>query len=219
MKRVTVQFLGGCILILLLITLFVLPVQARIPHFPIFFPVLVKPMPLPTFTNTPLPTQTFTATLTPPPTATATVTPFPTQPPSATPFVGPILPGTLLHFKGAKGVPLSGTTVKSEFLSSITPHTGAPLSAQGIFLVVIMDVKNSGLTSDSVSLVNSFKVQDDANRAFDLAETKVQTAAKDQYNLRGATDSIQPGFTTRMVFVFDVLPTSQGLSLIAISSW
>jgi hypothetical protein len=145
----------------------------------------------------------------------STVAPTPTTVPNT-----PIPIGHSIHFKGwEKGINFSGIVESSEFRQSLTPDFGSAVSAQGKFLVVVMNITNNGLQGDSVDRYMSFVAKDTANRQFDLADIFAQMAAKDQYNLGGVYTTIQPGFTARMVFVFDVLPASPTFTLISLSPW
>ena len=132
----------------------------------------------------------------------------------------PVLAGSVIHILGwEKEVRLSGVVVRSEFQQTLAPDYGSPVTAQGKFLVVVLDVTNQGLQSDSVGSYSSFRAKDAAGREFDLAGLTVQMAAKDQYNLGGIYTTVQPGFTTQMVFVFDVLPAAQTFTLVSLSPW
>ena len=56
---------------------------------------------------------------------------------------------------------------------------------------------------------NSFTVRDTLDRQFGIAELEVLWAAEDAYGFDSVCEAIQPGFTRRLVFVFDVLPASE----------
>lgn len=149
------------------------------------------------------------------PTPTPTIMPTPTEAPA-----DPIQVGSSIHFQGwATDVSFSGVVVDSEFQQVLTPDYGSPVTPQGKFLVVVMDITNNGLQSDSVGIYSSFYAKDSDERQFDLAELTVQWAAEDQYDLDGVYTDIQPGFTARMVFAFDVIPSSQIFTLVSLSPW
>lgn len=144
----------------------------------------------------------------------------PTAEPTTPAPTDPIPVGETIHFKGWEhSTPLSGTVVASEFKTSLQPNYGNPVVPAGVFVVVTMDVTNTGLESDAVGIYSAFRVQDDAGRKFDMAGMSAQTAAQNQYKLPGAYGTLQPGFTLRMVFVFDVLPASAGMHLLSGSPW
>lgn len=151
------------------------------------------------------------------PTPTATSTPRPTSTPSPPP---PVTVGSHVRFKAAfYDQPFEGVVTSSGYRTSLYDsfwnkvyHPG------GIFVVVIMNVTNHGTRSDEVGYY-CFAVRDSASRTFDLAEIDVQFAAEDEYNRDGVYTTIQPGFTRSQVFVFDVLPQSQGLHLVSLDPW
>jgi len=184
---------------LVLISVAAYPVYGNIADaFQVYLPVVVRPESTPTPTSTPEPTPTDTPT----------------------PIPDPIPDGSSIHFMGwENNVPFSGVVVNSEFQQSLTPNYGSPVMPLGKFLVVVMDVTNNGLESDSAGRYSAFAVKDSEERQFDMAELTVQWAAEDQYDLEGVYTDIQPGFTIRHVFVFDVLPNSQIFTLVSLSSW
>jgi hypothetical protein len=128
--------------------------------------------------------------------------------------------GEVVRFRGAwKDIQLEGLVTESLYRSVVYPDSGDPEYADGIFVVALMDVTNHGLESDEVGLHNSFKVEDSVGRKFDLAKLEVQLAAAEEYERESVYEPIQPGFTKSLVFVFDVLPQSQGLHLVSLSPW
>jgi hypothetical protein len=114
---------------------------------------------------------------------------------------------------------LEGVVTFSEYQTVLTPDYGDPVTPQGIFVVILMDVTNHGLESGSVGMFSSFRLQDSQNRKFDMADLEAQWAAQDMYDRDGVYEDIQPGFTVPRVFVFDVLPSSTGLHLVSDSPW
>ena len=106
----------------------------------------------------------------------------------------------------------------SERRDALYPY-GPPVTPEGVFIVALMDITNSGLESDDVGYTCSFRVEDSIGRRFDMAELELQSAAQDEYGRDGVYDTIQPGFTSPMVFVFDVLPESTGLFLVSDCPW
>jgi hypothetical protein len=132
----------------------------------------------------------------------------------------PLLTGDSVRFKSAfEEVPLEGVVTFSEYRSVLYPDYGDPVYPGGIFVVALMDVTNYGLVSGEVSRYSSFRVQDSVGRQFDMADLEVLWAAEDEYDRESVYESIQPGFTEPLVFVFDVLPASEGLHLISLSPW
>ncbi|MBI2863788.1 MAG: hypothetical protein HYX94_04420 [Chloroflexi bacterium] len=155
---------------------------------------------------------------------TATPTAVPTATPTATSTPTPatnLLPvGQTVNFKGwRRGIRLQGTVNSSERTSVLTDSWGTVWRANGIFLVGLMNLYNSGLESDDASLYSSFRVVDSVGRHFDLALLEIQLAAQYRYSRIGVYDTIQPGFTLPAVFVFDVLPESDSLQLESLSPW
>lgn len=175
------------------------------------------------------------ATITPTPTVPAAVftsTPRSTLLPTftATPVSGavPLEVGQTLRFRtDAYGTTkLSGQVVGWEERSTVNggaPYQGAPtptpVAASGRYIVVLLDVTNAGTESTYVSTFNSFRLRDGVGRLFDMADGYAQSAAQSQYGRKGTYATIQPGFTERMVFVFDVVPGSSGFSLVPYATW
>lgn len=166
------------------------------------------------------------------PTSMATRTPIPTPTrlsgptPTPTPRGVPLEVGQRLRLETYETVRLDALVVGVETRSSIggpAPYQGAPtptpVTAGGTFVVALLDVTNAGTQSASVAS-DAFRLRDSAGRLFDMAGYTVQSAAGREYGRKTVIfDSIQPGFTERMVFVFDVLPTSSGFSLVAQRPW
>ncbi|MBN2391099.1 MAG: hypothetical protein JXR84_10255 [Anaerolineae bacterium] len=131
----------------------------------------------------------------------------------------PILVGTTVRFKGAwYDMPLEGVVTCSENCAVLYNYSTL-YYPQGTFVVVLMDVTNHGLRSDEVGQHNSFKAQDNVGRVFDLASLNVHQAAEYTYQRESLYYPIQPGFTISLVFVFDVLPQSEDLQLVAVEPW
>ncbi len=140
------------------------------------------------------------------------------QPPPPPPE--PLVRGETVRFLGVwEDVPLEGKVVSSEYRTVLVEDYSGPVYPYGIFVVAVMDIANVGLVGDQVGLYDSFRVKDSVGRQFDIAELEVLWAAEDEYNLESVYETIQPGFTRRLVFVFDVLPASEGLHLISLSPW
>ena len=184
---------------LVMVSVAAYPVYGNIADaFQVYLPVVVRAG------STPIPTST------PEPTPTDTPAPVP----------DPIPEGSGIHFMGwENNVPMSGVVVNSEFQQSLIPNNGSPVMPLGKFLVVVMDVTNNGLESDSAGRYSAFAVKDSEDHQFDMAELTIQWAAEDQYDLDGVYTDIQPGFTVRLVFVFDVLQNSQEFTLVSLSLW
>ncbi len=139
------------------------------------------------------------------------------QPPSSS---SPLVKGESVRFRGAWGdVPLEGRVFFSERRDELVDQTSGPVYPYGVFVVAVMDVTNTGLQSDEVGRYGSFRVRDSAGRQFDIAELEVLWAAQDEYGYDGVYEAIQPGFTRRLVFAFDVLSISEDLHLVSLSPW
>ena len=160
--------------------------------------------------------QPITGTVLPSPTVFHTYIPLVVkQPPQA-----PLLAGEIVRFRGAwEDVPLAGKVVFSEYRNVLVDDYSGPVYPGGVFVVVIMDVESHGLTSDEVGRYGSFKAKDSVGRQFDIAELEVLWAAEDEYGYDSVYEAIQPGFTKRLIFVFDVLPASEDLHLVSLSPW
>lgn len=141
-------------------------------------------------------------------------------PPTPPPLPPPLLAGEAVRFRGAWGdVPLEGKVYFSEYRDVLVDDTSGPVYPYGIFVVAVIDVTNTGLQSDEVGRYGSFGVRDSAGRQFDIAELEVLWAAEDEYGYDSVYEAIQPGFTRRLVFAFDVLSISQDLHLVSLSPW
>jgi hypothetical protein len=114
---------------------------------------------------------------------------------------------------------MEGVVTASEYQPELYPDYGDPVAAHGIFVVVLVDVTNRGLESDDVGMYSSFRLEDSVGREFDMSDLEVLWAAEDMYGRASVYEPIQPGFTEPLVFVFDVLPASQGLHLLSESPW
>jgi hypothetical protein len=126
----------------------------------------------------------------------------------------------VIHFRGAFGnIPFEGRVTSIARVTSLTPAYGPSVYPQGVFVAVLMDVTNTGQESDEIGRYNSFKIADTENRKFDLASIDAHLAAEDQYERGSVYTTVQPGFTIPLVFVFDVLPASQGFQLVSLSAW
>jgi hypothetical protein len=213
------------------------PISATIP-----LTTTATPTPTPTRTVTPTPNRTPTSTITPTPTRT------PTPPPPgvncvaaarlhSTTYTAPITIN-LSQAPNAEETEPNNTFAQSntidvgelmfgdietisdfDYYCAVLYNYSTPYYPQGTFVVVLMDVTNHGLRSDEVGQHNSFKVQDNVGRVFDLASLKVHQAAEYTYQRESLYYPVQPGFTLPMVFVFDVLPQSEGLRLVAVEPW
>jgi len=140
------------------------------------------------------------------------------QPPLPPP--SPLMLGDMVRFEGVWNyVPLEGRVVFSEYRDVLVDDYQGHVYPYGIFVVTVMDITNFGLESDEVGLYSSFRVMDSVGRQFDLADVQVQLAAEDEYGYDIVYEAIQPGFTRRLVFVFDVLPASEDLHLVSLSPW
>jgi hypothetical protein len=84
------------------------------------------------------------------------------------------------------------------------------ITAKGEFLVIFASVQNLGLGARYISRYD-FVIQDSLTRQFDMASLEAQWAAEDQYDRTGVYEDIQPSFTLDQVYVFDILPSANGL--------
>ena len=66
-------------------------------------------------------------------------------------------------------------------------------------------------------LPSEARQQDGNGRVFDLASLDVHQATEDTYGRRSLCYPIEPGLTSPMVFVFNVLPDAEHLRLVAVT--
>lgn len=116
-------------------------------------------------------------------------------------------------FHSWEGQPLEGWVLGSEYRDILTADGGDSYHPEGVFLVAILAVEHGGSEPVEVGGDN-LRVRDDQGRTFNQVGIFVQMAAEDEYGYEGRYDPIQPGYTKHLVFVFDVLRTSQGLYLV-----
>ena len=128
--------------------------------------------------------------------------------------------GTTLRFlEFWHDVPMEGVVTHFERRESLyCTRWDRTVYPQGVWFVVLMDVTNHGQVSGCVGN-QSLKVKDSDGREFDMAELDAMWAAETEYGRGNALEDIQPGFTAELSFVFDVLPTSEGLHLISVDPW
>jgi hypothetical protein len=109
---------------------------------------------------------------------------------------------------------LKGTVTQVQEIDAIPRRANEEVeTATGKFVVVFMDPENRGLRSEKV-YEGHLKLRDQKGRFFDLAGHNVVQNAARQYFQRWSTfDSIQPGMTKPMVFVFDVARDAAGYCL------
>ncbi|MBN2002843.1 MAG: hypothetical protein JXA21_05760 [Anaerolineae bacterium] len=141
-------------------------------------------------------------------------------PPTSTPIPSALPVGEHVRFLGSeKSSHLEGIVTASESRTVLYNADDEAFYPYGVFVIALMDITNNGLESDLITLSDSFKLQDEVGRKFDMAEADIQQAAKDTFDRPGAPFRIQPGFTVPMVFVFDVLPEATELHLVAVNPW
>lgn len=140
--------------------------------------------------------------------------------PTTTVSTEPLPVGQVLRFRGLfRGIPMEARIIRSESCDSLMDPFEGVVRPVGVFVVAFLDVYNAGYESDKVGESDSFRVRDSVGRAFDLAPLMAQHGAREKYRLPTVFDTIQPGFTVRMVFVFDVLRQHSGLQLDSLSPW
>ncbi|NPV07575.1 MAG: hypothetical protein HPY83_06370 [Anaerolineae bacterium] len=141
--------------------------------------------------------------------------------PSIPPTSCSLLPSSqVVRFKGAlRSMPMEARLTGCAQASELVDYWGRVYHAGGVYVLVFMEVTNRGTESDDVGGLTSFRIADSQGRLFDMADVMVQLAAEYTYNLEGTYDRIQPGFTSHMVFVFDIHPSSASLSLVSSSPW
>jgi hypothetical protein len=103
------------------------------------------------------------------------------------------------------------TAVKRQEALEVPGGTSAPTTPQGVFLLVTLNVINTG-TEDQTYDPTWFRVTDDRGRGWSFDFTATDTLA-----LAGAGarqyEAIPPGLPTEAVVVFDVPPDATGLIL------
>jgi len=146
------------------------------------------------------PTATPTATQLPP-TATATATSTSTPTPTAT-----RQPQWLFFLTGFDDIRMKGLPTGSTRRTSMTDYWDDTVYPNGVFIVLFMDVVNCDMQSAHVSRIDTFWMRDGNGPSFDMAPLEAQWAAEYEYSRIGVYETLQPQFTYKMVFVFDVPP-------------
>ena len=108
-----------------------------------------------------------------------------------------------------------GTVEEIRTMDSIPdPYFSVTPPAGGQFAVVLMRVTNIGSDAAGVRSL-SFRLRDDQDRVFGLAEfaevLNAQSAAEAYFDRHGLYDTVMPGITLDMVFVFLVPTGTTGL--------
>jgi hypothetical protein len=155
----------------------------------VFLPLIIKPSTIPTV---------------PPPTE----SPSPTQTLPPTPPSGLLPVGQMVRFDE-----FEGTIVEATKADRLEGDYGTIFPNQ-VFVVVVMDIKNLGFVSNSVSRYD-LAIVDSLGRTFDMASLEAQWAAEEQFGHTGVYREIQPSFIERQVYAFDIALDSESLELIA----
>ena len=137
--------------------------------------------------------------------------PNPTAPPAPPPSGGIV--GQTINFKGTGNQGSFKGTVAEVRETRTINGAGGPVTANGKFVVVFMNVTNLGAAPTEVGLTN-FHLRDSAGRGTYPAALSVQQAARNQYGVPGPYYAIQPGATTTLIFVFDVAPDATGYLMV-----
>lgn len=149
-----------------------------------------------------------------PPVATATTVLLPTatpvpRPPTAYSFTFPSFYAEPDTFQGRlSGISLMDSIPATDFLPGASPPQGAQ------FAVVLMSVTNIGAEPAAVGSL-SFRLRDADGRVFTLDYPELisaQFAAEEYFERAGLYDTVMPGITLDMVFVFLVPTGATGLA-------
>jgi hypothetical protein len=65
----------------------------------------------------------------------------------------------------------------------------------------------------------NFALRDGQGRQFGVAETDPNLAAREQYKLDWTVNDVQPTFSVRVAFVFDVARDAHGFTLVNVPSF
>jgi len=96
---------------------------------------------------------------------------------------------------------------RAEFRAS---RNGTPVTAQGVYIAILMRVTNTGSNPDSLG---GFRIRDQAGRSFDYDFSATSTAA-DFYGRRAFYTTLQPTFSADVVIVFDVAPDATSFTIV-----
>ncbi len=91
--------------------------------------------------------------------------------------------------------------------------SGGPTKARGKFVVLSLDIENTGTQSGYVDIY-SVKLRDGAGRTFDAASSEAQRGADQLTGRTSVFQAVQPGLTADIVLVFDVAPNAERFTLI-----
>jgi hypothetical protein len=105
------------------------------------------------------------------------------------------------------------TLTKVAVVSQLT-GTSQTYHAQGKYVVVFLSAQNMGKVPQEILMDQNFALRDGQGRQFGLAETDPNLAAREQYKLDWTVTDVQPTFSVRVAFVFDVARDARGLTLV-----
>jgi hypothetical protein len=97
--------------------------------------------------------------------------------------------------------------------------TSQTFHAQGKYVVVFLSAQNMGKVPQEILMDQNFALRDAQGRQFGLADTEPNLAAREQYKLDWTVEDVQPTFSARVAFVFDVAHDAHGLTLLNVPSF
>lgn len=138
----------------------------------------------------------------------------PANPPTTTPVPSPATTGDAIGQTLACKCSYSGKSTFNVTVNDIKRSTTiGKATASGVFAVFFVHVTNMGKEPGYIS-DSGLVVLDSQGRKFSTSgASSAQSAAQDQYHLKGFYADVQPSLSADMVFVFDIAPDATGLHL------
>ena len=107
-------------------------------------------------------------------------------------------------------VRILGVEDGTEFARGVCP--GPPPTAQGKFVVILVQRTNLG---NEPGYLRAPRLRDTQGRQFSVADSCVQAAASDHFDMQTYSETVQPGITADAVMVFDVARDAVPVSIAA----
>lgn len=138
--------------------------------------------------------------------------PSPVSPPATTPVSPPATTGDAIGQTLNCKCSYSGKSTFSVTVNDVKRSaTIGKATASGIYVEFFVHVTNTGKEPGYIS-DSGLVVLDSQGRKFSTSgASSAQSAAQDQYHLKGFYDDVQPSLSADMVFVFDIAPDATGL--------
>lgn len=140
---------------------------------------------------------------------------------TVTPLSGACVPsGQSVRFRDyLNDSQLEGEVTGCYRVRSLATEDETSVTANGVFILLLLDVRNRGSLPASVGLLDSFRLQAAGGYRYDLAPLYVQEAASCALGRPTVYSRISAGATVTQVFAFDVPETAASLSVVSEYPW